>query len=201
MGASQLFAGIATSKQALNIERARVICFHKNQATNNFITDSAAGATAFATGEKTYNGAIGVDKNKKSLPTILEIAEQNGLATGLVATCAITDATPASFIAHQPERAMKEEIAADFLKTDIDIFIGGARENFAQRKDGRNLINELKSKNYQIANSIEEVEKVTSGKLAGFLADANPVKISEGRGDQLLISTKKALDILNQIKK
>lgn len=201
MGTSQLFAGIATSKQALNIERARVIGFHKNQATNNFITDSAAGATAFATGEKTYNGAIGVDKDKKSLPTILEIAEQNGLATGLVATCAITDATPASFIAHQPERAMKEEIAADFLKTDIDIFIGGARENFAQRKDGRNLINELKSKNYQIANSIEEVEKVTSGKLAGFLADANPVKISEGRGDQLLISTKKALDILNQNKK
>ncbi len=201
MGTSQIFAGIASSKQALNIERTQYIGFHKNQATNNFITDSAAGATAFATGEKTFNGAIGVDKDKKSLTTILEIAKQKGLATGLVATCAITDATPASFIAHQPARAMMEEIAADFLKTDIDVFIGGARKNFAQRKDGRDLIEELRVKNYQIANSIEEVEKATSGKLAGFLADANPVKISEGRGDQLLVSSQKAIDILKQNKK
>lgn len=201
MGTAQIFAGIATSKQPLNIERSRVIGFHKNQASDKFITDSAAGATAFATGEKTYNGAVGVDKDKKSLTTILEIAERNGLATGLVATCAITDATPASFIAHQPARAMAEEIAADFLKTDIDVFIGGARKNFAQRKDGRNLIEELKAKDYQIAHSIEEVGKVTSGKLAGFLADANPVKISEGRGDQLLISTQTALSILKQNKK
>jgi alkaline phosphatase len=201
MGTSQVFAGIAASKLPLNIERSQYIGFHKNQPTNSFITDSAAGATAFATGEKTYNGAIGVDKDKKSLTTILEIAEQKGLATGLVATCDITDATPSSFIAHQPARAMMDEIAVDFLKTDIDVFIGGGRKHFAQRKDGKNLIEELRVKNYQIANSIEEVGKFTSGKVAGLLADGNPVKISEGRGDQLLISTQTALNILKQNKK
>ncbi len=201
MGTAQIYSGIVSAKGPLNIERSKVIGFHKNHSTDNFITDSAAGATAFSTGQKTYNGAIGVDKDQKPLPTILEIAEQNGLATGLVATCAIVDATPSSFIAHQPSRKMGEEIAADFLKTDIDVFIGGGRKYFNQRKDGRNLLDELKSKNYQIAASIEEVAKVKAGKLVGLLAEENPVKMSEGRGDQLLVSTQTALSILQQNKK
>lgn len=201
MGTAQIYSGIVSSKSALNIERSKVIGFHKNHSTDSFITDSAAGATAFATGSKTYNGAIGVDKDKKPLITILEIAEQNGLATGLVATCAIVDATPSSFIAHQPSRKMGEEIAADFLKTDVDVFIGGGSKYFNKRKDGRNLIDELKSKNYQIARSIEEVAKIKTGKLVGLLAEENPVKISEGRGDQLLASTRTALNILKQNKK
>lgn len=201
MGTSQVYAGIASSKSTLNIERSQFIGFHKNQASDSFITDSAAGATAFSAGEKTFNGAIGVDKDKKSIPTILEIAEQKGLATGLVATCSITHATPGSFIAHQPSRGMVEEIAADFLNIDIDVFIGGGRKHFTERKDGRNLIDDLKAKNYQIAQSIEEVEKIKSGKLAGFLADVEQPKMSEGRGDQLLISTKTALNILKQNKK
>jgi len=201
MGVAQVYAGIVANKGHLNIERSQFIGFHKNQASNDFVTDSGAGATAFSIGQKTYNGAIGVDSLKQSQPTILEIAEENGLATGLLATCSITHATPASFIAHQPSREMLEEIAIDFLKTDIDVFIGGGRNHFNKRKDGKNLINDLKSKNYQIANSIEEIEKVNSGKLAGFLADEEQVKISEGRGDQLLKSTKVALNILNQNKK
>lgn len=201
MGVAQVYAGIVANKGHLNIERSQFIGFHKNQASNEFVTDSGAGATAFSTGQITYNGAIGVDSLKQSQPTILEIAEKNGLATGLLATCSITHATPASFIAHQPSREMLEEIAIDFLKTDIDVFIGGGRNHFNKRKDGKNLINDLKSRDYQIANSIEEIEKVNSGKLAGFLADEEQVKISEGRGDQLLKSTKVALNILNQNKK
>ncbi|UTA67691.1 alkaline phosphatase [Emticicia sp. 21SJ11W-3] len=201
MGTAQIYSGIVSAKGPLNIERSKVIGFHKNHSADNFITDSAAGATAFSTGQKTYNGAIGVDADKNPLPTILEIAEQKGLATGLVATCAIVDATPSSFIAHQPSRKMSEEIAADFLKTDIDLFIGGGRKYFNQRKDGRNLLDELKSKNYQVAQSIDEVAKVKSGKLAGLIAEGDPVKISEGRGDQLLVSTQTALNILKQNKK
>lgn len=201
MGVAQVYAGIVANKGHLNIERSQFIGFHKNQASNDFVTDSGAGATAFAIGQKTYNGAIGVDSLKNPQATILEIAEKNGLATGLLATCSITHATPASFIAHQPSREMKEEIASDFLKTDIDVFIGGGRNHFAKRKDGKDLIQVLKTKNYQIAENIEEVAKISSGKLAGFLADEEQVKISEGRGDQLLQSTKVALNILKQNKK
>jgi alkaline phosphatase len=96
---------------------------------------------------------------------------------------------------------MVEEIAADFLNTDIDVFIGGGRDHFKRRKDGRNLIDSLKARNYQVADTLSEIVKIRSGKLAGFIADVEPPKVSEGRGDQLLQSTLTALNILEQNKK
>jgi alkaline phosphatase len=201
MGVSQIYAGMVANKNTLNLERAQFIGFHKNQSADSFITDSAAGATAFSIGKKAKNGAIGVDANDKPQRTILEIAEEKGLATGLVATCSITHATPAAFIGHQPKRAMTQEIAKDFLDTDVDVFIGGGRADFNQRRDGANLIDSLKIRGYQIANNIEEVQKIKSGKLAGFLADKEQPRFSKGRGDELSISSETALDILKQNEK
>ncbi len=146
-------------------------------------------------------GAIGVDATGKPIPTILEIAERNGLATGLVATCSITHATPACFISHQPSRSLDEAIALDFLKTDIDVFIGGGRKYFSQRSDGLNLNDSLKRRGYQIANSIKEVQQITKGKLAAFLADEQQAKFSEGRGDELVKSTAAAIQLLKGNKK
>ena len=78
------------------------------------------------------------------------------------------------------------------------MFIGGGRKFFEKRSDGKNLIDSLKAKKYQIANSIEEVEKISTGKLAAFLAEEQQPKILlEGRGDQLVKSTEAALTILN----
>ena len=201
MGVAQIYAGMTGNHGQLNLERCSVIGFHKNEASNSFVTDSAAGATAFSCGVKTYNGAIGVDANKQPVPTILEIAEENGLATGMVATCSITHATPASFISHQPSRALDENIAMDFLQTDIDVFIGGGRKFFANRSDGLNLMDSLRNRSYQIANSIAEVQQIKSGKLAAFLAEEQQARFSEGRGDELVKSTEVALDLLKTNKK
>ncbi|HNV29361.1 MAG TPA: alkaline phosphatase [Cyclobacteriaceae bacterium] len=201
MGAAQIYAGLTANKGKLNLERCTSIGFHKNQATDNYVTDSAAGATAFACGQKTYNGAIGVDETGKPIPTILEIAELNGLATGLIATCSITHATPACFISHQPSRSMDEAIALDFLKTDIDVFIGGGRKFFSQRTDGLNLKDSLIANGYQIANSIQEVQQITKGKMAAFLADEQQAKFSAGRGDELVKSTEAAIQLLKGNKK
>lgn len=201
MGVSQIYAGMVGNYGSLNLEQFQVIGFHKNQASNAFVTDSAAGATAFACGVKTYNGAIGVDANGEAIPTILEIAEENGLATGLVATCSITHATPASFISHQSSRSLDENIALDFLNTDIDVFIGGGRKFFTNRTDGLNLIDSLKNRSYQIANTIEEVQQIESGKLAAFLAEEQQAKFSEGRGDELVKSTEVALNLLKTNRK
>lgn len=198
MGTAQIYAGLTANRGKLHLERCTAIGFHKNQAADDYVTDSAAGATAFACGQKTYNGAIAVDVSKQPIATILEIAENNGLATGLVATCAITHATPACFIAHQPSRTMDEEIALDFLKTDIDLFIGGGRKFFTQRTDAKNLADSLKAKNYQVVHSMEEAEKISKGKLAAFLADEQQPRFSQGRGDQLIKSTKTALRLLQQ---
>jgi alkaline phosphatase len=201
MGVAQIYAGLTGNYGRLNLEQFPVVGFHKNQASNAYVTDSAAGATALSCGVKTYNGAIGVGPDGESLPTILEIAEENGLATGLVATCSITHATPASFISHQPSRSLDDDIAMDFLATDIDVFIGGGRQHFANRADGVNLIDSLRNRNYQIANSIEEVQQIKSGKLAAFLADDQQPRVSEGRGEELLQSTEVALNLLKTNKK
>lgn len=201
MGVAQIYAGLTANHGKLNLEQCTTVGFHKNTASDNYVTDSAAGATAFACGQKTYNGAIGVDANGNAIPTILEIAEKNGLATALVATCSITHATPASFISHQPSRALDENIALDFLKTDVDVFIGGGRKYFSQRKDSLNLTDSLKARGYQIANSMAEVQQVTSGKLAAFLADNHQPQFSDGRGDELVKSTEVALQLLKSNKK
>lgn len=201
MGVAQIYAGLTANHGHLNLESFPVVGFHKNQASNSFVTDSAAGATAFSCGEKTYNGAIGVDANGVALPTILEIAEDKGLSTGLVATCSITHATPASFISHQASRSLDENIALDFLKTDIDVFIGGGRKFFANRTDGLNLVDSLKNRNYQIANSMAEIQQIKTGKLAAFLADEQQPRFSEGRGDELVKSTEVALNLLKNNKK
>ena len=138
-------------------ERFQNIGFHKSHASDNLVTDSAAGATAFASGVKTYNGAIGVNDKRQPVPTLLEMAEKKGMATGMVATSSITHATPASFIAHVTGREDKENIALSFLDTEIDIFIGGGMDAFARRSDQLNLVDSLKNKGYDINNFFEVV--------------------------------------------
>lgn len=197
MGLTQITAGMIAKKDNLNLERCPIIGLSKTESADNIITDSAAGATAFSTGVKTYNGAIGVGTDTLPLKNIIEIVETHNIATGLVATASITHATPASFIAHQKSRFMDQEIAADFLNTDIDVFIGGGKTHFIQREDEQNLLKQLEEKGYNIATGIEEVEAVADGKLAGFIAEGHPVKMSEGRGDVLTRATKAAINLLD----
>lgn len=197
MGVSQVFSGLTANKGKLFIENCRHIGFSKTQSADNYITDSAAGGTALSAGVKTYNGAIAVNTDTIPVKTILEDAEEKGLATGLVSTSAITHATPASFIAHQPNRGMYQEIAADFLKTDIDVFIGGGISHFIARKDGRNLLNELKEKGYAVETEMSKIKKVKKGKLAGLTAQVHNPRVGE-RGDMLPVATNTALNILKQ---
>jgi alkaline phosphatase len=95
---------------------------------------------------------------------------------------------------------MYEEIAADFLKTDIDVFIGGGYKEFAERKDGRNLINELKEKGYQVERDMNNIKNIKSGKLAGLPTDGAPGRV-EQRKDMLPVSTQTAINILSNNKK
>ncbi len=200
MGVSQVFSGLTANHGHLFLENFKHVGFSKTQSADNFITDSAAGGTALSTGTKTYNGAIAVDTDKKPVKTILEKAEEKGLATGLVSVSAITHATPASFIAHQPDRNMYEAIAADFLKTDIDVFIGGGRAHFTKRKDGKNLVEELEEKGYDYETDMAKIKNIKSGKLAALTADMHNDRIAE-RGDMLPFSTQTAINILSNNKK
>ena len=200
MGVAQVSAGLTANGGHLFLDNFKHVGFSKTQSSDNYITDSAAGGTALSTGQKTYNGAIGVNTDTVAIKTILEMAEDKQMATGLVSTSAITHATPASYIAHQGSRGSYEDIAADFLKTDIDVFIGGGYKHFAQRADKRDLTLELKQKGYQVVCSMEEIAKVKSGKLAGLTADEHNEVFPQRKMD-LPLSTETALNILDQNEK
>jgi alkaline phosphatase len=198
MGIPAVYAAMTVSDQPLNIERCPVAGMQTTFSSDNYITDSAAAGTALATGTKTKNEAIGVDPLGIRLTSILEIAEEHGLATGLVSTSSITHATPASFIAHQSSRGSYEDIASDFLKTDIDVFIGGGYDHFAKRNDKLNLIDSLKLRGYEVDTSLNSILNSTSLKLAGLTAPVhNPYRL-KGRGNMLPSTSGKAIEILNK---
>jgi alkaline phosphatase len=198
MSLPQIYAAMNSVVHELNMQKCTGnMAIVNTSSANDEITDSAAGGTAIATGQKTNNGYIGVTPDKKPLKSILKIAEDHNLSTGLVATSDITHATPASFIANVVSRNQASDIALDFLKTDVDVFIGGGLDQFANRADKLNLIDSLKAREYTIAYNIEEIKKCKDGKLAGLLYPGHAPKMLEGRGNMLPEATAAAIDILS----
>jgi alkaline phosphatase len=198
MGTSQVYAGYTAKKSIMNITSMPVSGFSVTWSADDFITDSGAGGTALSSGIKTKNGSIGVDTSGKSVETILEMAEKRGLSTGLVSTSSITHATPASFIAHTPNRSKYEDIAYDFLRTDIDVFIGGGYNNFARRADSLNLIDSLKARGYFIARDLKDVNIQSTKRLAALLAYEHLPQMSKGRGNMLPNATEMAISMLDK---
>jgi alkaline phosphatase len=133
---------------------------------NDDVTDSAAAATAFAAGYKTNNGMLSITPDGDTLKTVMEEAEGAGLSTGLVTTTMLTNATPAAFAAHNPDRYANSEIALDFLDSGIDFFAGGGVSYFlpvsysgggmdaagielaSSRKDGNDLVSDFGQAGY-----------------------------------------------------
>ena len=198
MGVSQLYAGMSISRQPFFLEKFPYAGLCKTFSSDNYVTDSAAGGTAIASGEKTNNGMIGVTPDGKPVSSIVEIAHNNGLSTGVVSTSSVTHATPASFVAHNAGRGNYEDIAADFLNGTIDLFIGGGENHFRTRKDGRDLTTDLKKAGYEVVYSMDELKKSNSPKIAGLLAKEHLPKVIEGRGAMLEEMTKKAIEILSR---
>lgn len=197
MGVAQLYAGATANRGQLYLNNFKHIGFSRTQSANKYVTDSGAGGTAIATGHKANNLASGVDANEKPVPSILAVAQQDGLATGIVVTTSLLDATPAAFVAHVPNRNMSAEIAEAFVASNVDVFIGGGIERFKKKDDQRDLLKELSDKGYQVCDNMDDVLKVRSGKLAGFIPES---RISQ-RGTQLAQTTEVALDILDNHKK
>jgi alkaline phosphatase len=201
MGLAQTYAGMVKNKAPLSIESFRQIGIVKTYSASHFTTDSGAGGTALASGVKTKNGMIGMNPDSVAVESILQLAEKNNLSTGIVSACAVTHATPASFVAHQINRNMYEAIAADYLKVDVDVFIGGGKKYFANRtSDERNLIDELQKKNYKVVESLPALLQVQKGKIAGLLYEDHPPAMPE-RGDFLPQATRKAIELLQQSRK
>ncbi|PZT54950.1 alkaline phosphatase [Paenibacillus silvae] len=139
------------------------------------VTDSASAATAMSSGVKTYNAAIAVDTNKKSVKTVLEQAKQIGKSTGLVATSEITHATPAAFGAHDISRKNMDAIANDYFdemingKHKVDVLLGGGKNNFV-RKD-RDLTKEFQKAGYSYVTDRTSLLANKNKQVLGLFAD------------------------------
>ena len=174
----------------------------RTQSEFNLVTDSAAGATAFSCGKKTYNGAVAITSDEKPCGTILEALKLKGYKTGMIVTAPVQDATPASFAAHVPIRSMYDRIS-EYLIGDyvlgpvVDLLMGGGRCNFKEcRIDGRNLFEEAVSKGYFVSENIESISKLpTIGLFANHYMD-----YEIDRTDQPSLSdmVKKALSIFER---
>lgn len=171
----------------------------------NYVTDSAASATAWATGTKSYNGAIGVDVNGKDQVTILELAKAAGKATGNVSTAELQDATPAALIAHVtsrkcygPEKTSelcpanaleqggKGSITEQMLKTRADVTLGGGAKSFGETAkageyQGKTLREQAQALGYQWIENLDGMNAIQqadqSKPVLGLFADGNmPVR-------------------------
>lgn len=201
MGTAHLYAGMTVSNHIFSIEKFPYSGYSKTASADNYITDSAAGGTAIACGTKTNNGMIGVGPDSVSVPSIMEIAHQNDLSTGIISTSAVTHATPASFVAHNSGRGNYEDIAKDFLNGSIDLFIGGGEDHFRSRKDGVDLTVNLKEQGFSVFYTLNELLNSDSPKIAGLLSKEHMQKASEGRDGELTRITRKAIETLNKNKK
>ncbi len=132
----------------------------------DLITDSAASATALATGHKTRNAVISQDANGQRLETALEVAEAQGMVTGIVTTASITDATPAAFATHQPSRSNHREIAREITAAGIEVLLGGGRKYF-----GRGLLRELEEQGVQVITDFSGSLEPNRPVLGLFAAD------------------------------
>jgi len=200
MGVSQVSASHFFKDGKVNFDRFNRIGLIKTYSSTHKITDSAAGATAFSIGKKSYNGAIGVDSDSVPHSTILEILSRKGFATGLIATSSITHATPACFYAHEFDRDLAEEIASDFVQSDVDFMAGGGIKYFNKREDGRNLLNELKAKGFSLdTTGLSGLSEIQNYDKAAFLLAANSMPCySEGRGDFLPEATELGIQFLTK---
>jgi alkaline phosphatase len=166
------------------------------------IPESASSATAFATGVNTFYRAVGVGPDSQPRTTVLEVAEEAGLATGLVTTTLLTDATPAAFAAHVSDRNQRFQIAHQIAAQGIEVLLGDGREAFdpATRPDSLNLIDALR-RDHSLVETADELERIAAADsviaLLGFFSIDSVFRTSDRR-PALAGMTGAALDVLSR---
>ncbi len=184
MGLAQIQAGLTANHGELNLERSQYVGLSTTHSADNYVTDSGASGTALATGTKTNNGAIGVDVDGNPVKNIVEILSDQNYQTGVISTSTITHATPAAFVAHEKSRNDYENIAADFLESPVDLFIGGGQNHFKNRTDGRDITQELEEKGFSIYENYDQIEG-NEEKIGMLTAPEHNIRVLDGRTDML----------------
>ena len=208
MGLGQLSGGAFAAGEPLAIFSMPEMGFFTTHEHEFVTTDSAASASAIASGAKTHFGAIGVtpgtgraeeEDEDHQLRTVIDVAREGGWRTGLVATTSVVDATPAAFAAHRASRKSKNEIALDLSASGVDVLIGGGTRYFEKRPDGANLLSQMAGDGYSIARTATGLRRVAGGgktRVVALLAE-DEMPEAGARAMELPDMTAEALRVLD----
>lgn len=149
-------------QELLSFSKFPVIGLRKNNSLNNYITDSAASATALASGFLTYNGSINMTKDGEKITPITHKLKDKGYKIGIITTVPLNHATPAAFYAISSNRSNYDDITNQVFSSNFDYFAGGSfiKSNFTQDE-----INELANKNnYEMINTKNKLDNLEKNK-------------------------------------
>ena len=153
-----------------------IVLTHSQDA---IVTDSASSATAFSTGKKTNNGALGLDQDNQVLENFTEIIDKYGYVSSLISTSEITHATPAAYASHVDLRWKTDEISLQMMDSDVMTILGGGRHFFmpeeigGKRSDEVNLLEEIKTSHTILTKKtdMDNFDHSYKGKVVGLFAD------------------------------
>ena len=202
VGVSQWTAARIASPDALAVSQFKVMGLIDTRASNALITDSGAGATAYATGVRSYYLSIGVGPDSQPVETVLEAAKKKGWATGLVATSSVTHATPAAFASHVKSRASEFDIAKQMAALGPDVMLGAGTRFFSPstRPDSVDLIGQLRATHTVVTDSTvfnSLMRDTTIRRMVGLFG-ALEMPPAARRAPTLPAMTRKAIDILSR---
>lgn len=193
-GLAQWYAGYTANGGALNVFNMKYTGLSKTSSYDSYITDSAPGSTAFSSGVKTNNRAVGVDHTGKALTLLPDIFFRHNIPTGIITSGDLTDATPADFYAHQSERNSSAAILNDLLSAHVDIIMGEKPE----LKNDEILEQQL-AKKFNIVTSLQKVQP--DSKMPLMVADKKAgISVLKGRGNWSVDAFEKAITLLSKNK-
>lgn len=191
MGVASVTAATYAKGEPLHMLTMPHVGFNTTHEHEFVTTDSAAAATALATGHKTHFEGVSVvpgtiaaneEDRDRHLTTLMGAARQQGLRTGLVATSRINHATPAAFGAHRANRNSYEDIALDMSTYGVDVLLGAGSAFFEERKDDRDLFEEMAESGYEIGRTADEVRAhaASATRLVGLMHPRDMPSVQSG---------------------
>lgn len=205
MGVAQWQAGAIANGGKLNVGRMTHGGLMTTNPCDTFCGDAPSHCTALACGVNSHKGAVGVDKDDKPVKNILELAKEAGVATGIVSSNTLVEGSNVPFVGHTKSRMLTDAITAQYVDTEIDVFIGAGEDFFTNtvkysgaptsagtpqmtivpREDNRDLLVELRQKGYQVLSTWDDIKQVKSGRLAGFTEKVQQPNLKNGRNKNL----------------